>query len=398
MKLQNKKILVISQVYPYPLHDGGRFDVYYRLKALFELDYNVTLVAFYNPALAEPELDPLLSFCSKTIPIPYLRRQWSKILHWKPYSIASRENTKLIMEAIESIQGDVFQAVMAESHHVLTVARQFQEGLDIPRLYLRSHNNEARFMLSLAQTSPKFSVRQFFFFAEACKYACYLPILMRSMQSKDRIFHISHDECEKGKRGYPHINQSFLPAAIDSTQMTPNRESLKKNVLFAGALFSPNNLQGLQWYLNKIHPHLVKEMPDYQLLIAGNTKGADPKAIDRLVGGLLAIKFYDTPPDMSPVYEEAQVFINPMQYGAGVKLKTVDALLKGLPVVTTTIGNEGTGFQNEQDLLIADDPNQFRKAVLQLLNNAPRRQAMVERAQLFLKDHYDQKKALGSLL
>ena len=56
MKYMNpkKNILIVSQVYPYPLHDGGRFDVYYRIKALFEMGYHVTLVGFYNPALPKP--------------------------------------------------------------------------------------------------------------------------------------------------------------------------------------------------------------------------------------------------------------------------------------------------------------------------------------------------------
>ncbi len=398
MELKNKKILVITQIFPYPLHDGGRFDVYYRLKALFKLGYDVTLVAFYNPALPQPELEPLLKLCARIISIPYLRRQWSKILHWKPYSIASRENKEQVNQAIASLRGEPFQAVLAESHHVLTMAREFQKGLGISKCVLRSHNNEPRYMLSLAQTSPKLSIQQLFFFVEACKYACYHPVLMRSMRPADAIFHISHDECEKGKQNYPGIEQYFLPAGIDLSQLRSYNNSAKCQVLFAGALFSPNNLQGLQWYIEKVHPHLVESIPGYQLIVAGNTKGADQKLIARMLASHSAIRFHDTPADMTPIYEKAQVFINPMQYGAGVKLKTVDALLKGLPVVTTTIGNEGTGFQHFQHVFVADDPMLFAESIQLLLDSDSERERIVGQAQEFLEKHYDQKKALEQLL
>lgn len=396
MKNPQKHILVLSQVYPYPLHDGGRFDVYYRLKALHDLGYAVTLVAFYNPALAHPELEPLQRLCTKVYTLPYLRRKLSKIFHWKPYSIGSRENNSDLEKIVGGLVQEKipFNAILAESHHVLTVAWKLKGELNIPKLYLRSHNNEPRFMLSLAQTSPMFSVKQLFFLLEAAKYKLYEKVLMKRFCEGDEILHISHDEWKQGQRKHPNLTHKFLPAGIDLSTQQPYKPSNKKNVLFAGALFSPNNLQGLKWYVEKIHPKISSKIPDYRLIVAGNTRGADLKEIASILDRDPNIKFYDTPKEMSPIYSEAQVFINPMQYGAGVKLKTIDAILKGLPVVTTSIGNEGTGLVHDKHILVADKPVDYEQAVCKLLTNPSKREQIISNAQSFLVEDYDQARSL----
>jgi len=393
-------ILVVSQVYPYPLHDGGRFDIYNRLKALDELGYTTTLIAFYNPALAAPELEPLKTFCKTIYTLPYLRRKLSKIFHFKPYSIASRENDAAIQTIVEKLaeKNIDFVFILAESHHVLTVARQLKRRFAIPKLYLRSHNNEPRFILSVAQASPRFSLMQVFFLIEAVKYRLYENVLMKKFDAGDEILHISHDEWERGKTKYPTISHRFLPAGIDLSTQQPFRPSEKKNVLFAGALFSPNNLQGLAWYLRHVHPLVAKKILHYRLIIAGNTRGANPKEIEEIFNADTRITFYDTPKDLLPIYKESQLFINPMRYGAGVKLKTLDAMLKGLPVVATSIGNEGTGLTPNKHILVADQPADFEAAVCTLLLDQDARQKIVAHSQSFLKANYDQEKSLKKIV
>lgn len=396
----SRSILVVSQVFPYPLHDGGRVDIYYRIKALKELGYSIYLVAFYNPVFPPLDLEPLHKICKKIYPLPYLRRKISKILGVKPYSISSRENLSKITDIIQILRLEVaaFRCVISESHHVLTVSQMFKKTLGIEKLYLRSHNNEPKFMLSLAQTSPFFSVKQMFFFIESMRYFFYEKILMRKFSKKDCILHISMDECRTYEKKYPNLRHTFLPAAIDVSEKKAYRETQGRKVLFLGALFSPNNLQGLQWYLKYVHPLVCKKISDYQLIVAGNTQGAPSKDVHRLLSDVSHLKFYDTPLDLGPIYREAEVFINPMQHGAGVKLKTLHAILNGLPVVTTEIGNAGTGLRHDQHLFISSSKSQFQGAVCDLLFHEDKRKKFVLKAQNFLQHHYNQKQALALVL
>jgi len=394
-----QSILIFSQIVPYPLHDGGRFDVYYRLLALKELGIKTTLITFYNPKRPLPELEALEEICDAIYPIPYLRRKLSSLCHFKPYAVRCRNPKSALHAILKTLQTNhtPFDAILAESHHVLELGWWFKKALKIPTLYLRVHNDEPRFMMSVAKSSPKFSIQQLFFLLEALKYRIYEPILMKRFKKEDAILHISHDEWAHTTKKYPHIAQHFLPAAIDLQRGSPWQSPHNHHVLFVGALFAPNNLQGLRWYLNHVHPTLKQKFRDYRLIVAGNTKGADRSILDRLINRDLSIVLHDTPADLEPIYKEAAVFINPMRLGAGVKLKTIDAALRGLPIVTTTIGNEGTGLIDQTHVLVRDKGDDFATAVETLLTNPTKREALSSASKEYIQTYYDQKLALSKI-
>jgi len=392
----SKHFLVVSQVYPYPLHDGARMDIFFRLKALFELGHCVTLIAFYNPVQGKPSKSPLNQYCKEIYALPFLRRKLSKVFQFRPYSIASKENWQQLDLIINSLKMSSFDAVIAESHHVLTAASRVRKNLNIPKLYLRSHNDEPRFMKSVSQSSELFSLKWLFYRLESMKYSYFLPTLMETI-SPNAVWHISLDECQEQKKTDSNRKHCFLPAGIDVHAIRKWKGADKKNVLFAGALFSPNNYHGLLWYLNEVHPSLVKMVEGYNLLIAGSTFGVKKNKLARLLN-VEGVTFYDTPEEMEPIYDMARVFINPMLFGAGVKLKTLDAIIRGLPVVTTSIGNEGTGLSSGKEVFVADTPDGFIKSLTLLLNDEEKCEELSRSAADFVNQNYDQKRSLESLI
>ena len=395
-----KGALVVCPFFPYPPRSGGTLDVYNRLVALGELGYEITLIAYFNPA--EPPLDrrPLEELGIRLYPLPYLRRELKKLLSWKPYYVGSRENYGELNPIIAELKRTKTQYpfLIAESHHVLGVAHLIKGELAIPKLLLRSHNNEPKFLLSLARSSPIVSLRRYFFAVEALRYLLYERSLLGNLSSSDAILHISHDEWLLYKRRYPAIRQEFLPAALNLKAMSAYKASPSQRVCFIGALFSPNNLDGLYWYLQKVHPLLCKKLPGYELLIAGNTQGADLSRLRRLILDDKRVLFHDTPENLEPLYNSSALFINPMRYGAGVKLKSVEALLNGLPIVTTSTGAEGTGLIHARHLLLADTPSLFTDQIASLLRDVKMREKLVAEGQNFLKTHYNTSQALSRIL
>ena len=107
----------------------------------------------------------------------------------------------------------------------------------------------------------------------------------------------------------------------------------------------------------------------YTLIIAGNSNGEGVGWVKKLAQQYNNIEVYDTPKDLEPFYENAAVFVNPMLNGAGVKLKTVNAIIQGVPVVTTTVGNEGTGLLPNRDIFVADEYHELADCIKTLLNN-----------------------------
>jgi len=397
--MENKKILVVSQIIPFPPQDGGRVDIYYRLQALKELGYEITLVAYF-PSASPPDKQPLEELCEDIYFIPYERKKLSKVFSFTPYFVGCREDKGELGRVVIDLKRKErsFLFILSESHHVYSACSYLKEQLRAQSIYLRSHNNEPKFIWSLGKTSPIFSLKRYFFFIESFKYYLYEQKLLKQFPKENAIFHISLEEYAKYSAKYPEVDHRFLPAAIDIKSKLAFRASDKKNVLFVGALFSPNNLHGLKWYLQKIHKKLCEKYPDYQLIVAGNTKGACKKSIKKMFEKYSQILFYDTPKDLSEIYGMSQVFINPMQFGAGVKLKTLNAILNGMPVVSTTVGNEGTGLLDKMHIHVHNDPIEFKNALENLLSNPGSRENMVEDSQGFIMQTYDQKNALLRLV
>ncbi len=153
-------ILVVSQKFPYPPHDGGKVDILYRLEALKSLGYRTHLIVYYNPAEPSPMLAPLEKLCEKVFAIPILRHKLSKVLQLKPYYMASTENKAEIEKILPELVKYQYQFIIAETHHILTVALDLRKRLSIRKFIFRSQADEPKFLMSNAKTSSFFSIKK----------------------------------------------------------------------------------------------------------------------------------------------------------------------------------------------------------------------------------------------
>lgn len=164
-----------------------------------------------------------------------------------------------------------------------------------------------------------------------------------------------------------------------------------KHVVFIGSLFMPNNREAIQWYLAHIHPLMLKE-PDYKFIVAGNSR---KQSLSWLEGyDMTNVVVYDTPKTLDDIYKQGYLFVNPMQNGAGVKLKTIEAIQNGLPVISTSIGYEGTGLVDNEHIMVADQPEQFYAKIKLLFDHPEAAKLLLDSSQSFLRTHYNHKEVL----
>lgn len=110
-------------------------------------------------------------------------------------------------------------------------------------------------------------------------------------------------------------------------------------VLFVAFLARWENEEGLLWFLSDVWPHITASAPTARLRVAGLGIRSTVSEAARLAG----VELLGFVPNLEPLYERASVVVVPVRLGAGVKFKVVDALVAGVPVVTTTVGAEGIG-------------------------------------------------------
>ena len=170
-----------------------------------------------------------------------------------------------------------------------------------------------------------------------------------------------------------------------------------REALFIGSLTIPLNVEGLEWYVEHVHPRL-SEIPGYSFTVAGRTGGAPSVALSRIIRRYPNISLYSDPGELNDLYKRAAVFVNPVLRGAGIKLKTINALQAGVPVVSTSIGMEGTGLIDGTHLLVADTSDNFVNSVATLLRDRSLAGRLVGSAQSFLAETYESRRNISKSL
>ena len=158
----------------------------------------------------------------------------------------------------------------------------------------------------------------------------------------------------------------------DPLPRTPRPE--EPEVLFTGALNRPENWRAMLWFIDEMWPRVLAEVPTARLVIAGANP---PEALRERVSQTPRTELTGFVESLEPYYARASVFIAPLQTGAGVKFKTIDAMLRGVPIVTTTVGAEGIGSDDSGNAesagasglfaAVTDDAEVFAAAVVSQL-------------------------------
>ncbi|MHA6508231.1 glycosyltransferase [Tessaracoccus sp. Y1736] len=137
-------------------------------------------------------------------------------------------------------------------------------------------------------------------------------------------------------------------------------------VLFVGFMARKVNVDGLSWFLDSVWPEVLAEVPHAVLRVAGGAMA--PSVQQHIANTYPRVDLLGFIPNLDDEYGSAGAVVVPLLAGAGVKFKTIDALLQGVPVVTTTIGAEGIG-DVELFAGLADAPIDFAGALIRVLRN-----------------------------
>ncbi len=163
-------------------------------------------------------------------------------------------------------------------------------------------------------------------------------------------------------------NEVFCVGHIDApvSDIPPDPDNNK--ILFIGSE-NPINVHGLDWFVQLAWPEIRRQLPNCEFVIAGRAGRARawPEGVSVLgeVGSLAGM------------YAEATVVINPVQFGTGLPIKTIEALNYGKPLVTTSAGARGLGAEFATALLVATEASLFAQRVVQLLKNKDERAALI---------------------
>jgi glycosyltransferase involved in cell wall biosynthesis len=171
-------------------------------------------------------------------------------------------------------------------------------------------------------------------------------------------------------------------AYFESVQRSP----APRAILFLGALDWRPNLDGVEFLLNDILPRLRSRLPDARLQIVGRRP---PSHLAERVKRIAGVELHADVADVRPFLACSSVMVVPLRIGGGSRLKILESLAAGLPVVSTTVGAEGLELEPGKDFLRADTAEELARMLADCLENPGPCQAMATRARSGVLGKYD---------
>jgi glycosyltransferase involved in cell wall biosynthesis len=137
-------------------------------------------------------------------------------------------------------------------------------------------------------------------------------------------------------------------------------------MVFIGSMDWDPNEDGVLWFVREIYPRIRREVPVARFTIVGRSPSSRLCAI---AGQEQGIEITGRVPDVRSYLSRPEVVVVPLRVGGGTRIKIPEAMAMGKAVVSTPIGAEGLSFKAGQEICIAESPDQFAQAVVQLLKN-----------------------------
>lgn len=378
------KILFLATWYPYPPNNGSKLRVSYLLKALAQ-KHDVTLIAFdfdTPDSASERWSDSDLAYVER-IPIdPFAAARRGRLLsHFSLRSTAARIVPAMRSAVRRQLQGGGTDVMIASTFMCSAYALETPPSL--VRI-LEEHNSLTRWMWDRyrQQTSPSQRLRCWLSWQKTRHFEA------RLFKHFDLVTAVSTQDASAMTMmlpGYPGPVE-IVPNGVDCQHNRPEMDKRTDHTLiYNGALTYSANYDAMQYFLSAIFPLIRQSMPGVRLTITGSTDGVDlgKLALDD------AVNFSGYVQDVRGPVTLAAVCVVPLRKGSGTRLKILEAMALGTPIVATSKGAEGLEVVSGTHLLLADTPEDFAKATITLLGDSALRATLATNARRLVEEKYD---------
>jgi glycosyltransferase involved in cell wall biosynthesis len=179
------------------------------------------------------------------------------------------------------------------------------------------------------------------------------------MSSYDVVFAVSDDDAIALSGGV------VVPNGVDTSRFSPTPVPHEPGLVMTGTLGYRPNVDAARWFCAEVLPLIRREVPSASLMLVGRDPAPEVLDLARQPG----VRVEADVPSIVPYLEAARVALVPMRVGSGTRIKALEAMAAGRPVVGTTIGLAGLGLEPGRHAMIADDPADLASAAARLLTD-----------------------------
>ena len=400
-------ILFLTQILPYPPTSGPKVKTWHVLRYLSQQGYRITLASFVRPEEL-PYIEKMKEVCAAVHTVPVHRSRLSDMLYFLRSLITGRpflverddlsEMRSLVKRLVNSEQVDVIHADQ------LTMT-QFAFPLNLnggkkPALVFDAHNAVWTITERMKENAPFYLKPPLWLETKRIKHfegmivSDFQATLAVTEPDRLSLLEAVHSYAGNGKSKFPPI--SVIPIAVDTHQIQPvSREVDSLNIITMGTLYYPPNADGIRWFVQEVFPLVRHKMPKVTLTIIGKNPPNDfVRVANDPESGVTVTGFVE---ELDPYFAKSALMVIPVRAGGGMRVRILEAFARAIPVVTTTVGLEGIQAQPGKDVIVEDNPVEFARSVIELLQNKDLQERLSRNGRQLVEYKYDWQVVLENL-
>jgi glycosyltransferase involved in cell wall biosynthesis len=379
------KILVLSTWFPYPPIQGSKTRAYQLIKALAN-SHDVALISFEDVPVQPEWRDHLAQLCRIVESVPQnpfsrnLARQWLGRLSLTPSSVLAGYSEQMSgcvrAVAAEWCPDAVLALTFVTAPYALQV-KGVRRIVDVDNLLAPmlsdSYHQAELFLPRLRRYLAYWKFRRY----ERWLFRQFDLCLLVSARDIGVVQHyIPLKSCQIG----------LAPNGVDLEYYRPcGMASSNNSLVYSGALTYGPNYDAVNFFLQEIFPFVRREIPEARLSVTGSTQ----RDLLEQLSVKTNVTFTGHVEDIRPVIASSSVCVVPLRQGAGTRLKILEAMALGTPVISTSKGAEGLDVEPGRHLLIADRPEDFAAQTVRLLRDRQLREKLALAANQLVRERYD---------
>ena len=297
----------------------------------------------------------------------------------QPHQLFRYYDSQAAAELLHLIEREKFDVIVCD---FLAAAAMIPWNSPTPKV-LFTHNVEALIW------KRHYAVARNAFWKAVCwrEYRATALTEQRYLNLADHVLTVSETDRDFFARKIQRTKISVVPTGVDLDffRAAEHEEEESNTLVFTGSMDWMPNQDGILYFVNEILPRIRKRIPSTSLLVVGRSPSHQIMELSRKTEG---IHVTGTVEDIRPHVRRGTVYIVPLRVGSGTRLKIFEAMAMGKAVVSTSIGAEGLPVQSGRDIFIADDPEQFANAVVELLQDPVRRRELGQAARQLVAERH----------
>jgi glycosyltransferase involved in cell wall biosynthesis len=379
------KILFLSTWFPYPPDQGSKIRAYHILRALASR-HELSVLSFKDSDLEQASIDHIEKLSSQVRVIdkePFAQNLLGRSLGWfstKPRAVVGNYSPRMAQEVAFQIDDWQPDAIFALTY----IAAMYVPG-DLSAFRIADVDNLLSLMLYEQFQAASNSAQMLRRYLAFRKFQRFERDLYKSF---DLNLVTSERDARRIREYIPLTSRQVLtvPNGVDLSYFQPVSNGARPGAMvFNGALTYEPNYDAMNFFLTDIYPSIKRRVPAATLSITGSTENVDLKSLP-MHPGVTCTGYVE---DIRKVIRSSTACVVPLRMGAGTRLKILEALALGVPVVTTSKGAEGLSVETGKHLLIANSSADFVSATIKVLTDAALRRDLITNGLELVQRQYD---------